>query len=285
DDVRRENEKRIKRMIAYATGQTCRHVTLAAHLGERLDPCGTVCDVCTGASRQSVVGSRQRTTSADARQAAPQRPAPASEAEAAVIVLDCLRRMPFNVGKTGLMKVLSGSITASVKEDRNPHFGALSGMSQGRIDALIERLVADSFIARGDSEYRPLTLTDRGAAAERATLTAYAAPSSSVPAARQSAAMAKLTTGTSLALGDEGAEGGGQLDDDQAALLERLREWRSAEARERAVPPYIIAKDAMLQEVALRQPASHDELLAIKGFGPTKIASFGDAILALVAAG
>jgi superfamily II DNA helicase RecQ len=97
--------------------------------------------------------------------------------------------------------------------------------------------------------------------------------------------MAKLTTGTALALGDEGAEGESELDGAQAALLERLREWRSAEARERAVPPYIIAKDAMLQEVVLRQPASHDELLAIKGFGPAKIASFGDAILALVAAG
>jgi len=284
DDVRRENEKRIKRMIAYATGRLCRHVTLAAHLGERLDPCGTVCDVCTGTSQQATGAKRER-AAADTRQAAPQRPAPASEADAAVLVLDCLRRMPFNVGKSGLTKVLSGSITASVKEDRNPHFGALSGMSQGRIDTLIERLVTDGFIARGDSEYRPLTLTDRGAAAERATLTAYAAPSSSVPATRQNAAMAKLTTGTSLALGDEGAEGESELDGAQAALLERLREWRSAEARERSVPPYIIAKDAMLQEVVLRQPASHDELLAIKGFGPTKIASFGDAILALVAGG
>ncbi len=47
DDLRRENEARVARMIAYATGQKCRHATLAAHLGERLAPCETACDVCT----------------------------------------------------------------------------------------------------------------------------------------------------------------------------------------------------------------------------------------------
>ena len=46
DDLRRENEARVARMIAYATGLKCRHATLAAHLGERLAPCETACDVC-----------------------------------------------------------------------------------------------------------------------------------------------------------------------------------------------------------------------------------------------
>ena len=95
--------------------------------------------------------------------------------------------------------------------------------------------------------------------------------------------MAKLTTGTARVLGDESADAGIELDARQAALLEQLRAWRNAEARERAVPSYIIAKDLMLFEVALRQPASAAELEAIKGFGPAKVASFGDAILALVA--
>ena len=284
DDVRRENEKRVARMIAYASGRTCRHVTLAAHLGERLDPCGTVCDVCTTGN-----GERGARNGRDGRGAGSDQiprsalPVPRSDAEAAIIVLDCLRRMPFNVGKSGLTKVLAGSITASVKEDRNPRFGALGGLSQGRIDALIERLIADDFVVRGEGEYRPLSLTPRGEAADAGALAAYAAPSAAPSVARSGAALAKLTTGTARALGDESAEDGAALDGAQAALLERLRAWRSAEARERAVPPYIIAKDAMLHDVVLRQPGSPEELAAIKGFGPAKLASFGEAILALVA--
>jgi hypothetical protein len=39
----------------------------------------------------------------------------------------------------------------------------------------------------------------------------------------------------------------------------------------------------MLHDVVLRQPGSPEELAAIKGFGPAKLASFGEAILALVA--
>ncbi len=290
DDVRRENEKRVARMMAYAAGRTCRHATLAAHLGERLEPCRTACDVCTG--QQATTGARQATGAIGAggaragagRPAAPAAPArpPVADAEAAQIVLDAIRQLPFKAGKTGLIKILSGSIAASIKEDRFPLFGALGGWSQGRIDGLLERLLADGLIARGDSEYRPLTLTSAGEAADAATFTAYAAP---VPL--RPATAAKLTTGAALANGASAAadEGEEPLDAEQAALLERLRAWRTAEARERAIPPYIIAHDRQLREVTLRLPASHEELLAIKGFGAAKVDTYGDAILGLIAGG
>jgi len=278
DDVRRENEKRVARMVAYATGRSCRHAMLAAHLGERLAPCETACDVCTG--RVSSAPGKGRESSARQGGGAPAaatKPAPQSDAEAARIVLSALPLIPFNVGKSGLIKILAGSITASIKEDRMPLFGALGAWSQGRIDALIERLIADGLIARGDSEYRPLSLTAAGQGAGSDELAAYAAP----PRAAHAAA-AKLTTGTARPLIEDGDDGVAALDAESAALLERLKTWRSAEARERAVPPYIIAKDAQLRDVALQLPATPEELQAIKGFGPAKVDTFGEAILALV---
>src|SRR6185437_14811820 len=116
DDVRRENEKRVARMIAYASGRTCRHAALAAHLGERLAPCETACDVCTGRIGNAEVGVRNKDDGKGARRGTTQAPSPhsadaparsglptpPSEAEAALIVLNCLRAMPFQVGKTGL---------------------------------------------------------------------------------------------------------------------------------------------------------------------------------------
>jgi ATP-dependent DNA helicase RecQ len=277
DDVRRENEKRVARMVAYATGRSCRHAMLAAHLGERLAPCETACDVCTGRVA-SAPGRAATPRQSGGGAATPTKPAPQSDAEAARIVLSALPLIPFNVGKTGLIKILAGSITASIKEDRMPLFGALGAWSQGRIDALIERLIADGMIARGDSEYRPLSLTPAGQGAGPGELAAYAAPQR----AAYTAAVATLTTGTARPLTEDGDNDVDPLDAASAALLERLKAWRSAEARARAVPPYIIAKDALLRDVALQLPATPEELQAIKGFGPAKVDTFGEAILALV---
>ena len=282
DDVRRENEKRVARMVAYASGRSCRHAMLAAHLGERLAPCETACDVCTGRVASAAGKGREAgARAASIAPAAPTKPAPSSDAEAARIVLTVLPQIPFNVGKTGLIKILAGSITAWIKDDRLALFGALGAWSQGRIDALIERLIADGLIARGESEYRPLSLTPAGQGAGPGELAAYAAP----PRAAHSAAAAKLTTGTAQPLTETGDDGADALDAASAALFERLKAWRGAEARERAVPPYIIAKDALLRDVATQLPATPEELQAIKGFGPAKVDTFGEAILALVNGG
>lgn len=66
------------------------------------------------------------------------------------------------------------------------------------------------------------------------------------------------------------------------ALLMALRDWRTLEARHRSMPAYIIAHDAELEAVAIRQPRTSQQLLAISGFGPQKVASYGEDILAIV---
>src|SRR5690349_9009088 len=242
DDLRRENEARVARMIAYATGSKCRHATLAAHLGERLAPCETACDVCVNG-----LANQQTNGRASARQAnaapRPEVAAPRSDAEAALIALNCLRIMPFQVGKTGLIRILVGSITASVKEDRMPLFGALGAWSQGKIDALIDRLIADGFVERGDTEYRLLSLTPTGWDADQATLAGFSTPSRAATSPSRSAtAAAKLTTGSALPLGEALGEAADeiQLDAQGEDLLARLKAWRAAQARERSIPPYII---------------------------------------------
>ena len=47
DNAAQRAKTRVNRMMTYAEGRRCRHAELAAHLGERLEPCGTACDVCT----------------------------------------------------------------------------------------------------------------------------------------------------------------------------------------------------------------------------------------------
>jgi DNA helicase-2/ATP-dependent DNA helicase PcrA len=66
-------------------------------------------------------------------------------------------------------------------------------------------------------------------------------------------------------------------------LLEALKTWRSTQARAAKVPAYVIFHDTTLAAVAEAKPGSAEELLALPGLGPVKVARYGDALLAVVA--
>jgi ATP-dependent DNA helicase RecQ len=62
-------------------------------------------------------------------------------------------------------------------------------------------------------------------------------------------------------------------------VRDRLKALRTAWARESQMPPYHIFTNQMLDELALRRPATPQALAAIKGMGPARLERFGDAIL------
>ncbi len=69
---------------------------------------------------------------------------------------------------------------------------------------------------------------------------------------------------------------------DDALLFDALRAWRLERARSDKVSPFIVAYDSVLAEIAERRPQSDDELLAIRGMGPAKVAKFGVEMLSVV---
>jgi len=68
-------------------------------------------------------------------------------------------------------------------------------------------------------------------------------------------------------------------------LFEALRELRAQLARQQNVPAYVIFHDSTLRSIAERRPSSLDELAAIGGIGGTKLARYGEQVLATVQAG
>jgi len=66
-------------------------------------------------------------------------------------------------------------------------------------------------------------------------------------------------------------------------LFEALRTTRTALARARGVPAYVIFHDATLIEIAARKPATLDELAACQGVGAKKLQRYGRAFLDVVA--
>jgi DNA helicase-2/ATP-dependent DNA helicase PcrA len=66
------------------------------------------------------------------------------------------------------------------------------------------------------------------------------------------------------------------------AVLEALKEWRSAAAKASGVPAYVIFHDSTLSALAEARPCNKAELLALPGLGPVKAERYGDTLLALL---
>jgi DNA helicase-2/ATP-dependent DNA helicase PcrA len=65
-------------------------------------------------------------------------------------------------------------------------------------------------------------------------------------------------------------------------LLAKLIEWRRERARADGVPAYVVADNKTLAAIAARRPMDEAGLLAVRGIGPQKVASYGAKILAIV---
>jgi DNA helicase II / ATP-dependent DNA helicase PcrA len=71
-------------------------------------------------------------------------------------------------------------------------------------------------------------------------------------------------------------------DPSTVVLAERLTDWRRRLARASGVPAHVLLHDSTIKAIALRKPASEEDLLGVPGLGPVKVARFGPAILEVV---
>ncbi|MFG2717552.1 ATP-dependent DNA helicase UvrD2 [Streptomyces sp. NPDC048416] len=67
------------------------------------------------------------------------------------------------------------------------------------------------------------------------------------------------------------------------ALYERLRDWRSHQARHLGMPPYVVFTDKTLMAIAEAVPSNGHELAVISGVGARKLDRFGTDVLAICA--
>ncbi len=239
---------RVDRTMRYAEGRRCRHSELAAHLGERLPPCGDACDVCTG----------QNANDAEDRSRRERRPRKRTETTAAdaLAVIQALASLPFPLGKTGLTRLLEGSIQSRIQGDRSPFFGALSDMQKSKIEGLIDRLVEDGFLLRDmNHEFKLIRLTERATPAGLDDLIAY----------------------------DE--NGDLELSPEDDAKLIRLQDWRRDRAERDGVAAFVVAHNSALTEIARRHPDTLEDLARIKGYGQSRATKYGDEILSVLREG
>ena len=72
------------------------------------------------------------------------------------------------------------------------------------------------------------------------------------------------------------------LDEVGRALFDSLRSYRLELAQSQGVPPYVIASDRSLRDIAMLRPRTRDDLLLAHGIGPAKAERYGVQLLAIV---
>ena len=73
-----------------------------------------------------------------------------------------------------------------------------------------------------------------------------------------------------------------QLNQDQELIFQGLKKWRNQKAEELGLKHFLICYNSELQNVAIKQPKTLNDLKKIKGFGNLKIQKYGNEIISVL---
>jgi ATP-dependent DNA helicase RecQ len=249
-------------LMRWAEGGSCRHDAILRYFGdeeETLAGCGR-CDVCL-----SLGGGD------------------ATDAEAATLIvrkaLSAVARIHGRFGLGAAVKLLRGESDprlAGAGLDRTPTFGALAEHAEEWLLRLLRRCVTAGFVDFSGAERPVAVLTEEGGAVMRA-----ARPSRLLlPPVRplRGAASGEPRSGGRRAP----APAPDALDDAGRALFDALRRHRLEVARAAGVPPYVVATDRALRDIAALRPRTAEELEQAHGIGPAKALRYGSGLLEVV---
>jgi ATP-dependent DNA helicase RecQ len=251
-DYQAGQEARAAEIKAYARTRACRHGYISAYFGgQPMERCQS-CDNCTTSEVR-----RRRLAPTPA--AAPVQPGWEDDPECTI--LQAMRDLPFPLGRRGLVRALQGAGSSSVKADRFRWFGALAGRTQKQILEMTDALMERGFLQQyRKGPYPLLRLTEEG----EAWLESHPGQAEAADEPR---------------LAPEPAPEAGVSN---AALYERLRDWRTETARGMGKPAYVVLTNRTLKAIAAARPETLADVAAIKGIGPHKLEQYGQAVLDLL---
>ena len=263
-------------LLRWAEGGSCRHDAILRYFGdeaETLAGCGR-CDVC------EALGDAASDQDPDA---------------ATLIVRKALSGVARVHGRFGMTAAVQ--LVRGVADDRllrsglveTTTFGVLNEHSEEWLLRLLRRMVTAGWIEFSTGDRPVVRLTESGRAVMKAErparlllpplvrATAGAAaggrrrrPSPGIAAAGRGSVAPTLAPAYTTDTGDE-------------QLFEALRRHRLELSRALGAPPYVIASDRTLRELATFRPRSLRELEAIYGIGPSKLERFGQGFLEVIA--
>jgi hypothetical protein len=84
------------------------------------------------------------------------------------MAIQCVAELPIRVGRSGLARILLGSVASPIWPRQSLWFGVLDDWTLSRVEDLIEQAVADGYLERGDDQLFMVTAAGYTRAAELA---------------------------------------------------------------------------------------------------------------------
>jgi ATP-dependent DNA helicase RecQ len=247
EEFRRISFAKLDALLGLCETAGCRRVRLLDYFGEYLHgkpgtPCGN-CDNCL------------------------EPPQTWDATEAARKALSCIYRTEQRFGAVHLIDVLRGRATERVSQwnhDKLAVFGIGADLDEPTWRSVFRQLVALGYARPDHDAFGGLRLT----AASRPVLKGE----QQVEMRRQVPRKGKSAKRRSPAPA-AGVD---------ADLLARLKAWRTEQARDQSVPPYVVFHDSTLSAIAASRPRDLDALSTIAGIGAKKLERYGPALLRLL---
>jgi ATP-dependent DNA helicase RecQ len=243
---------RLDALIGFAEASSCRRRILLRYLGEADSrDCGN-CDVCLEPNQGADV------------------------TEPARKALSAVYRTGGRFGAAHLVDVLLGGETARIRSlghDQLGVHGIGKELDRGQWRSLFRQLSARGFLVPAADGHGGLQFGDDTLV--RPLLRGETRLEIRLPPA------AKDRRGAAAGDGAGGAPTAA-ADNVDPGLLAALKAWRLEQARQQALPPYVVFHDRTLVAIAERRPTALEELAGITGIGKAKLASYGEAVLAVV---
>lgn len=177
-------------------------------------------------------------------------------------VINCIAETRGRFGKNIVSGTLVGANRARLREvgaTGYRSYGVLKEVNEKDVQVLIDQMVMEGYIVQA-GEYRVLQMGDiSGLRDENARVTVRKPKEKEIAAAGRG----KKARSTD-ALTSAGYQ-----------LFERLRQLRTAIAKEEGMPPYIIFSDKTLIDMCVKMPADRRGMLAVSGVGENKFGKYG----------
>jgi ATP-dependent DNA helicase RecQ len=255
-------------LMRWAEGGSCRHDAILRYFGdeaETLAGCGR-CDSCMALDLPQV-----------------------ADAEATAIAvrkaLSAVARLHCRFGLQAAVKLLAGQPDPRLERSgmhETRTFGVLRGKPEAWITALLRRCVTAGWVDFVGGDRPMVALTHAGKAVlfgtgpVRLLLPSEAPPARGAPRERRAAGEGRGTRGERARPDPEA------LGAEDARLFQALRTRRLELARSERVPPYVVASDRTLHEIAVERPRTVAALEGIYGIGAAKAARYGEALVEVV---
>ncbi|GAB3582293.1 DNA helicase RecQ [Amycolatopsis endophytica] len=254
DAHRRRLSQHLDAMLALCETVECRRVQLLNYFGQSGSPCGN-CDTCL-TPPESWDGTIA-----------------AQKLLSAVYRLQHERGQKFGAGQ--VIDILLGKQTPKVTQNRHDQltvFGVGTELSGTEWRGVVRQLLAQGLLAV-EGDYGTLLLTEAsGEVLGRKREVRMRREPKRERGSRAATAAAKRKQVT-------------EMPPEAQPVFERLRAWRTEEAKNQGMPAYIVFADATLKQIATERPSTLDQLAGVNGVGESKLAKYGEKVLAVLAEG